>query len=251
MKNLNSHLKKLEETIAAILERLSSSLEVELHGLENIPKSGPVLICANHSGYVGLDAVILTYHLTKKLKRRPRVITHKAWFVSSLTKQLFEHFGFIKATRKNIINALKNEHVVLLFPEGEDGNFKSSVQMYRLRRFRTGFLSAHFATRAPIVPCLILGAEETHLSLTHIQLPKWALGGLKVPIPLNILPRKEKWDIHFLKPIVRLPFDLSEVESEEREDLLNDLAGDIRNSMQRRLTAMLRHQRMKRNSNLS
>jgi 1-acyl-sn-glycerol-3-phosphate acyltransferase len=56
-------------------------------------------------------------------------------------------------------------------------------------------------TGTPIVPCVITGAEETHVNLGQIEMGKLA-PGLKFPIPLNLLaPLPAKWRIRFLPPV--------------------------------------------------
>jgi 1-acyl-sn-glycerol-3-phosphate acyltransferase len=95
---------------------------------------------------------------------------------------------------------LKKKHLLVLFPEGEEGNFKPTRYRYRLRRFRRGFVRLALATGAPIIPSAIIGAEETHITLSQIR---WAkeLFGIILPVPLNVIPLPAKWHIQYFKPI--------------------------------------------------
>jgi hypothetical protein len=52
---------------------------------------------------------------------------------------------------------------------------------------------------------VIIGAEETHITLSQIRWAKEILG-IIVPIPLNVIPLPAKWKIQFLKPI-RIPME--------------------------------------------
>ena len=62
------------------MEILKKYFRLEIVGLENIPTHGPVIISPNHSGFLGFDAMILSYILQEKTKRIPRVLTHHLWF---------------------------------------------------------------------------------------------------------------------------------------------------------------------------
>ena len=85
--------------------------------------------------------------------------------------------------------------------------------------------------QCPIIPTLILGAEETHINLARLKFSKY-LRGTILPLPLNVIPLPAKWHIIFMEPIY-LPY--SEKQLDDRE-LISDLADDIRERMQTRLS---------------
>ena len=143
--------------------------------------------------------------------------------------------GFIEATRENSLRFLKKNQQVLLFPEGEFGNFKPSSKAYRLQEFKRGFVRAAIETNAPIVPVIVIGAEETHINLQQLKLSKY-LRGLVLPLPLNVLPLPARWKILFLEPI-HLPYKPSAVNDSE---LMHEIAEDVREQMQRRLNKELK-----------
>ena len=87
------------------------------------------------------------------------------------------------------------------------------------------------AQQCPIIPTLILGAEETHINLAQLKFTKY-LRGTVLPLPLNIIPLPAKWHIIFMEPIY-LPY--SEKQLQDRE-LIADLSTDIRERMQTRLS---------------
>ena len=174
---------------------------IEVEGVENIPLKGGALILPNHSGFSGVDAVLLTFIIKRETRRRARLMAHRAFFDFSKTlKQLAESFGLKKAGIENGIDMLKKDRLLILFPEGESGNFKSSLKRYHLETFHTGFLRMAIPAAAPIIPCVVIGAEETSLNLGNINLSKF-LRGLRIPLPLNFVPLPAKWTIKFLAPI--------------------------------------------------
>ena len=98
-----------------------------------------------------------------------------------------QKMGFVEASKANGLNALKKKKLVALFPEGEYGNFKPTTKRYHLQEFKRGFIRLALETQAPIIPTLILGAEETHINLAQLKFTKY-LRGMVLPLPLNIIP---------------------------------------------------------------
>ncbi len=86
------------------------------------------------------------------------------------------------------------------------------------------------ATGAPVVPVLIVGAEETHINLGQVRVLNQLL-----PLPLNLFPLPAKWKIKFLKPIY---FSEPKALGERREQERN-FAARVRVQMQTALTKEL------------
>jgi len=217
-----------------MMELLRQYFRLEVVGLENVPRRGRAIVAPNHSGYSGFDALLLTHILNKDLNRIPRVLTHQFWFLSKATARPAQKMGFTEATYENGVNQLKKNNLIVLFPEGEIGNFKPTSQAYQLQEFKRGFVRMAVETQAPIIPTLIIGAEETHINLKQLKLPK-ALQNLIVPLPLNIIPLPVRWKIIFLPPLI-LPY---QEDSRHNRDLMREVADDIQEQMQEALSAAL------------
>jgi len=216
-------------------EMLRKYFRLEVEGLENIPKNGAVIIAPNHSGYSGFDAIVLNHTLLKDTRRVPRVLTHHLWFLTPTTALPAQKLGFIEATYENGVKMLSKKNMVVLFPEGEHGNFKPSSRMYQLQEFKRGFVRMALQTNAVIVPTLIIGAEETHINLSTLKFTKFLRGPI-LPLPLNVIPLPAKWKIKFLEPI-KLPYKASMIEDRE---LMLEIASDIQEQMQKALRQELR-----------
>lgn len=218
-----------------LMEILRKYFRLEVSGLEHIPRRGPALVIPNHSGYSGFDALVLAHVLANDAKRIPRVLAHYLWFLSKTTAIPAQKLGFTEATYGNGVDGLKSQHVVVLFPEGEHGNFKPSSKAYRLQEFKRGFVRMALETGAPIVPTLILGAEETHINLSQLKFTKF-LRGLVIPLPLNVVPLPARWRIRFMEPIT-LPY---KPEAANDDELVHEICSEIQEKMQAELLKELR-----------
>lgn len=217
------------------LELMKTYFRVQVEGGDKLPRRGKALITPNHSGVSGFDAMVLHHEIMRAAGRYPRVLTHHLWFLNKTTAIPANKLGFIEATTENGLQALKKNQIVVLFPEGEYGNFKPSSKAYQLQEFKRGFVRMALLTGAPIVPTLILGAEETHVNLSRLKLTRF-LRGVVLPLPLNLIPLPSRWKIIFLDPIL-LPY---EPQAADDRELVREIASDIRDKMQERLNAELK-----------
>jgi 1-acyl-sn-glycerol-3-phosphate acyltransferase len=174
---------------------------MEVEGLENIPQTGPVIVAPNHSGCAGADAIVLSHLISSRINRPPKILAHRAYFESfRFIKAVSQSFGLERASIHDGVRVLRRGSLLLLFPEAEMGNFKPTSQRYHLQPFHTGFVRLSLQTHAPIVPTLVIGAEESHLNLGHIDCSP-LVKGLRLPLPVNLVPLPAKWKVIFLKPL--------------------------------------------------
>ena len=213
-----------------VMDLLRKYFRLEVFGGEKIPSNGPVIIAPNHSGFMGFDALILSYEIFKLTKRIPRVLAHHFWFLTKTTAVPFQKFGFIQASSRNASEVLKKNNLLILFPEGETGNFKPSSKMYVLQDFKPGVIRLAIQRQCPIIPTLIVGAEESHLNISQIKFGK-LLGNLVLPLPLNLIPLPVKWRIYFLDAL-RLPYPPSAADDSV---LVNEVTQELREKMQKQL----------------
>jgi len=223
-----------------LMELVRKYFRLQIEGLENIPKRGAAIIAPNHSGYMGIDAALLAHILAQNGKRIPRILTHHFWFLTKTTALPAQKMGFTEATYKNGVAELKRQHLVVIFPEGEAGNFKPTQKMYDLQEFRRGFVRMALETGAPIIPALVIGAEESQINLSNLKLTKF-LKGMVIPLPLNFIPLPVRWKIVFLEPI-HLPYNAKALED---ANLVRELCEEIQEKMQRAM-----HKELKKRKSL-
>jgi 1-acyl-sn-glycerol-3-phosphate acyltransferase len=211
---------------------------LEVEGAENIPKKGGVIIAPNHSGFAGFDAVLLAHIIQKEARRVPRIMTHYFWFLTETTAVPANKLGFTEATYENGVQSLKTKHAIVLFPEGENGNFKPTTQKYQLKEFKRGFVRMALETGSPIVPTLVIGAEETNINLKELKFTKF-LKGVVIPLPLNVIPLPARWKIKFLEPI-KLPYP---PEAATDTELVHEICFEIQEVMQEALVKELKNRK--------
>ena len=182
------------------LKMMAKYLRLQVSGTEHIPSNGKMICIANHSGFAGLDAIILANEIKKVRHEQPHILAHKLWFKSELLHAVRQKLGLVRADFNSSLHSLNEGNALILFPEGEGGNFKPTRRRYRLQSFRGGVARAAFITGAPIVPCVIVGAEESNINLGRLTFLSKIIG-TDIPLPLNLIPLPIKWTIRFLPPI--------------------------------------------------
>lgn len=214
-----------------LMEIARRYFRLEVKGLEHIPRRGAGIVAPNHSGYSGFDSFLLANEINRATGRLPRILTHHFWFLTKATAVPAEKVGFIQATTANGLAQLRKNNLIILFPEGEQGNFKPTAKRYHLQEFKRGFIRMALEKQCPIIPVLIIGAEEAHINLAQLGLPRF-LGGAIFPLPLNLIPLPTKWTIKFLPPI-HLPHN---ADARHDRELVHEIAEEIREAMQRELS---------------
>ncbi|MCB1143771.1 MAG: 1-acyl-sn-glycerol-3-phosphate acyltransferase [Leptospiraceae bacterium] len=187
---------------------------LEVEGIENVPRTGRVMVVPNHSGVLGWDAIILYNEIVREKRRIPRIMAHAFWESQPALSEMAKMYGAFGANFKQAVKYLHKNKLMIIFPEAEHGNFKPSVKMYQLSHFNPGFVSLAMMTGTVLVPTVIMGAEENFVNLGTIDWFEKQIGA-KIPIPLNLLPIPAKWKIKFLKPISLSMYSKKEVRNEK------------------------------------
>ncbi|WP_030382160.1 MULTISPECIES: 1-acyl-sn-glycerol-3-phosphate acyltransferase [unclassified Streptomyces] len=202
-----------DELILPLLRPLYEKyFRVDVEGLEHVPAEGGALVVANHSGTLPLDALMLQVALRDHhpAHRRLRLLAADLAFELPLVRDIVRKAGHVRACRANALRLLGAGDLVGVMPEGYKGLGKPYEERYRLRRFgRGGFAAVALRSGRPMVPCAIVGAEETYpmigesrtlarmLNLPYFPItPTFPLLGV-----LGLVPLPSKWTIRFGAPI--------------------------------------------------
>jgi 1-acyl-sn-glycerol-3-phosphate acyltransferase len=224
---------------------------VEVRGIEHVPGEGGALLVANHSGAVALDAYMtaIAVHDEHPQHRFLRLLGADLVFRTPFVGELARKSGATLAASSDAERLLSAGELVGVWPEGFKGIGKPFSERYKLQRFgRGGFVSAALRTRTPIIPCAIVGAEETYPIIGNLPTLARLLGVPYLPVtptwplfgPLGLLPLPSKWLIEFGAPV---PTDAYDPGAEEDPMLVFDLTDRVRQTIQQTLYALLMQRR--------
>ena len=129
--------------------------KIEINGLENVPKEGAVILCANHVSLI--DAVIIncftprkTRYLAKeelnKFYLRPFIKLYKIIMVKRDAKDL--------SAVKESLKALKSNDCLVIFPEGTRNGMEKG------QKAKDGAAFFAVKTGAKVIPVGISGGEK-------------------------------------------------------------------------------------------
>ena len=175
---------------------------VTASGLENIPKTGRALIVPNHSGQLPLDGVMIGYALSSNPHgpRTPRAMIERFFPTVPWLGNVLNGLGAVIGDPINCVKMLENEEVIIVFPEGVRGSGKLYKQRYQLQRFGNGFMHLAMQHKTPIIPCGVVGCEETMPALANIKPLAKLLGIPYAPVALPF-PLPARVHLHFGEPM--------------------------------------------------
>jgi 1-acyl-sn-glycerol-3-phosphate acyltransferase len=128
----------------------------EVAGTENFPREGPFLIASNHASH--LDPPLVGCQVSRQM----RFFARKTLWSNRLTSWWLNQTETIPVERdsgdvgaiKRVLQALKEDRVIVLFPEGTrspDGQLQKPKAGIGLMACKTG---------VPVVPCRVFGSYE-------------------------------------------------------------------------------------------
>ncbi len=240
--------RKVEPGIDLLYRRY---FRIQVEGMEHVPRAGRAVIVANHSGALPLDGVMLraAMRLDHPSARDLRWLAEDFLFYLPFAGVLLNRIGAVRACPENAERLLEKDSLVAVFPEGVQGIRKLFSQRYQLQRFgRGGYIRLCLRMRAPLVPCAVIGAEETNPLVYRLE---WLADLLKLPYlpvtptfpllgPLGLLPAPTRWKLRFGEPI-----DFASYGPEAADDdvLVGRLSERVRGSIQSLLDTGLRERK--------
>lgn len=241
-----------EQRLGPLLEFMFKKyFRVEVEGIRNVPSQGRAVVVANHSGALPFDGVMLREAIRERHSGRSdlRWLAEDFSFYLPFLGVTLNRIGAVRACPENAERLLAKEHLVGVFPEGAEGIKKLYKNRYTLQRFgRGGFVRLCLKTRSPIIPCAIVGAEETNPILYRFDNLSKLIGLDYLPItptfpllgPLGLLPAPTKWKIIFGEPIST---DEYGPQAEKDHVLVGRLAERVRGNINDLLETALRRRK--------
>jgi len=146
---------------------LTLGWSLRIRGRQNIPRTGPVLLIANHQStldpvLIGLAAPRHLSYLARKTLFRNRAF---AWLIRSLNAVPIDQDGVGKEGLQTVLKLLQQGRAVLVFPEG------SRTETGKIDALKPGIHLLIKRVQAPIVPIGIAGAFEAMPRGQHYAVP--------------------------------------------------------------------------------
>ena len=135
---------------------------LDINGLDNVPKTGPIIFCGNHRSYIDPPLIVATAKRDMKFLAKEELYKNKflaflGWAFEAIpVKRDEKDIGAIKTSLKD----LKEGKCIALFPEGTRNGLEKGEKV------KDGV--AFFAVRsgAKVVPCGIKGGTKELRKLT-------------------------------------------------------------------------------------
>jgi 1-acyl-sn-glycerol-3-phosphate acyltransferase len=168
---------------------LCNYFRAEVHGLDNIPDSGPSLLVGNHSGgiYIVDTFVFATEFYTHfGPERRFHQLAHD--IAARLPATGISRWGTVAASHENARRAFDKGAPVLVYPGGDYETFRPSWHSDRVEfAGRKGFIKLALERGVPVVPVVAIGGQETALFATRGERAAEVTGWAKLT-RIKVLP---------------------------------------------------------------
>ena len=161
-----------------VLHELKTTITISPTDLARIPKTGPLIIVANHPHGI-MDGVLLG-SLMHRVRDDYKIIMNEATTMPGLEENLLfvSIFGTQRENAKKNIQVMRkaldwlNEgHVIVVFPAGEISSISQWHEKIALdNTWSTGIIRLSLSAKAPILPLFIVGQNDNvflKLGLIH------------------------------------------------------------------------------------
>lgn len=187
---------RLVRPVAAVVLRVC--WRIQLHGADRVPSSGPVILAANHIGWLdGPVLVATTRRLTFALGKHELFVGLGGWLLTQIGQISVNRHELDPRAIRRAVQVLRADRVLTVFPEGvrRDGLVDSA-------QGGTAYLA--MVTGATVVPVAILGTREagqTRSQAPHFRRPIHVVFGEPIAVDQVPWPRRKQ-------PVAALTEDL-------------------------------------------
>ena len=179
---------------------------VKTFGAMNIPREGRAMLIGNHSGGVAIDGamIITSTFLELDPPRLAQGMVEKFMGRMPFTAPWQSRTGQFTGLPETAERLLRDDRLLMVFPEGARGTAKLYWERHSLVDFGTGFLRLAMKTRTPIVPVAVLGGGEALPTIANSRTLGALVGAPYVPISAYLLPvpLPVQMEIHYGEPML-------------------------------------------------
>lgn len=221
--------------ISALKPIYEHYLRVTTFDVDQVPDEGGALLIGNHSGGVAFDAamVLCALVLEPTSPRLAHGMVEQFLAQWPFANTILSRVGQFSGLPEHAERLLRDDRLLLVFPEGARGTGKLYRDRYQLVRFGTGFMRLALKTGKPVVPFAFVGAEEAFPTMFHAKFLARILRAPYVPIPPQILPvpLPVSCQLYFGEPMY------FEGTGNEPDEVVAELVARVRNVVQKLVDA--------------
>jgi 1-acyl-sn-glycerol-3-phosphate acyltransferase len=178
---------------------------VRTFGIEHVPASGRAMIVSNHSGGYAIDAAMLacTCFFEMDPPRLAQGMAEKFMMRMPFLGEWTSKTGHFAGLPEHAERLLREERLLMVFPEGARGTAKLFKERYSLVRFGTGFLRLALKTRTPIIPAAVLGGANAVPTIANLYKLGRLCGVPYIPVTpyLFATPLPASLEVRFGEPV--------------------------------------------------
>ncbi|MGB5812613.1 MAG: lysophospholipid acyltransferase family protein [Polyangiales bacterium] len=218
--------KDLVRFVSAFSKLYRNYFHVELYGLDNVPPTGRAILVGNHSGGVAIDGAMVmgSMLLDAEQPRLPHAMLDKFIHQFPGASQLMSRTGQFTGNPDQAVRLLRDDRLVLVFPEGARGTAKLAKDADTLVDFGTGFMRLALETGSPIIPFGFVGGGDALPTIANLE---WLGKLIGVPyIPITkwgvLVPKPTTFQLLYGKP---MSFEGS---GHERDDVCDAMVDQVK-----------------------
>lgn len=179
---------------------------VDVYGLDNVPSRGRAILVGNHSGGVAIDGAMVmgSMLLDADPPRLPHAMLDKFIHHFPGASQLMSRTGQFTGNPDQAIRLLRDERLLLVFPEGARGTAKLAKDADSLVEFGTGFMRLALETGSPIVPFGFVGGGDALPTVANLKRLGRLVGVPYIPVTKwgLLIPKPTRFQLLYGKPMV-------------------------------------------------
>lgn len=178
---------------------------VTVEGIEHVPPRGRAMLVGNHSGGIALDGAMVLASMLLEMEppRLAQAMVEKFMNLVPFMSEWSARTGQLTGLPEHAERILRDERLLLVFPEGARGTAKLYWQRHSLVDFGSGFVRLALSTQTPIVPFAFIGGGEAIPTVLNLYKIGKLLGAPYIPVTpwLLPLPRRVPLKIVYSEPI--------------------------------------------------
>lgn len=200
-----------------LLFRLLTNFRVK--GRNRVPRNGPVILLSNHISH--MDPPVYSAACPRAIDWIGSDILFRKpfwrWYFNSLNVIPVRQYEADQKALREAIRRVRAGRCVGMFPEGGIRAGEKSLLGSNLKLYQGGFMIA-VLTRAPILPCLVVGSDRLYNPANLLKRPPiWARFGEPITVQGEGREEISRLQDEFVKSVRRLADELR-AEGPIRED---------------------------------